>query len=78
MRRRSFKVQTVANQIVCVLIIRGFVELSRDVGLRFTIVIKLKYFRKIYPTAVFFVIPLEFPSAAGVTIPCTELKCTLF
>jgi len=34
MRRRSFKVQTVANQIVCVLIIRGFVELSRDVGLR--------------------------------------------
>jgi len=56
MRRRSFKVQTVANQMFCVLIIGRFVELGRDVGLQFTIVIKVKYFRKTYPTAVFFVI----------------------
>lgn len=78
MRRRSFKVPTVANQMFCVLIIRRFVELGRDVGLRFTIVIKVKYFRKTYPTSVFFVISLEFPSAAGVTIPRIELNCILF
>jgi len=73
MRRRSFKVQTVANRMFCVLIIRRFVELGHPVGLRITIVIKVKYFRKTYPTAVSSVISLEFPSAAGVTIPCIEL-----
>jgi hypothetical protein len=66
MRRRSFKAQTVAKQMY-VLIIRRFVQLGCDVGLRFAIVIEIKYFRKTYPAAVFFVVSLEFPSAAGVT-----------
>lgn len=77
MRRRSFNVRTVANRMFCVLIIRRFVQLVRPVGLRITIVIKVKYFRKTYPTAVFFVISLEFHSAAGVTIPCIELYLIL-